>query len=251
MSEETPIVDVQPSEEATNPPEDVQEVPAENATTPEPVKEEDGWKDKFTNSFKETMKYKQQLEEREAEIERLRQLAEQGATYSNDSESLYPGFDELDEYQKKELIAYTNSIKNKVKEEVYSDPAIAFAKQSYNETKWNGAFEKVSSKFPELSNQKEDFKKKYFNKDIVPENIDTLLEDIAKIYLFDSAKELGAKEAQEQASRIDIERASGGATAPSATRTLEDWQKLAATNPAEFAKNAKQFNEDLDSGKLK
>jgi hypothetical protein len=227
----------------SNPPKEI-EVPTV------PAEPEVDYKTKFSESSKEALRLLEESKAKDAEIERLRQQAEQGASYSNDTDTLYPGFETLPEDEQRNLIAYTNSIKDKVKQEVYNDPAIAYAKQSYNETKWSQAFEEVATQYPDIKGDAE-FKTKYFKADNVPTNIKEILTDLAKIHLFDKAKDIGAAQALEQANRIDIERASGGTTTPTATRTLEDWQKLAATNPAEFAKNSKQFNEDLQSGKLK
>ena len=249
MSEEQNKVDVETTNvEETNP-------PVESEETVNPITEETApeidYKTKFSESSKESLRLLEESKAKDAEIERLRGLAESGATHSNESESLYPGFEDLDQEQQASLVAYTNSIANKVRSDVQKDPAFTFAKESYNSTKWNEAFDEVSSQYPELKTQKEDFRSKYYRKDNVPENIGELLGDIAKIYLFDKARDIGSREAQEQANRLDVERTSGGQTTPQATRTLDDWAQMAQDNPAKFAQNAGEYKKDLESGKLK
>lgn len=224
--------------------------PKEIEVTPSQAEPEVDYKTKFSESSKEALRLLEESRSKDAEIERLRLQSEQGATYSDNTDNLYPGFETLSEDEQRNLIAYTNSIKDKVKQEVYSDPAIAYAKQSYNESKWSQAFDEVATQFPDIKGDAE-FKAKYFKSDNVPTNIKEILTDLAKIHLFDKAKEIGAAQAMEQANRIDIERTSGGTTTPTATRTLEDWAQMAQSNPAEFAKKAGEYKSDLESGKLK
>jgi len=222
----------------------------ETTTNPTPATEQAiDYEKKFGESSKEGIRLYQENQAKDAEIERLRQLTESGASYGDNSD-LYPGFEDLDPDAQQNLVNYTNSITRRAKEELYKDPSIAFARQSYNDSKWNTAFEKASTKYPELRDSKEDFKSKYYKADNVPDNIDNILEDLSKVYLFDKSRDIGAREALEQANRIDIERSGGGDKTPPASRTLEDWQKLAASNPAEFAKKSKEYNSDLESGKI-
>lgn len=136
-------------------------------------------------------------------------------------------------------------------ENVYKDPAIAFAKRTYNESKFDKALAEVVSKYPNLVNSKDEFKNKYFNPNNTPDNIDVILEDMAKIHLFDKAKDIGVQEAQQKANRIDLERSTGGEKAPTSSRSLEDWHRMMQENPAQFAKHSKEYNADLASGKLK
>ena len=209
------------------------------------------YKIKFSESSKEALRIREENIRLQNELAEARKLAESnGGNYANNSEQIIPGFEHLSEEEQKNLIAYTESIRNTVKSEIYKDPAIANAKRQYNESVWNEAFNEIASNYPELKEQKDDFKSKYFREDNVPSNIKELLGDVAKVYLFDKAREIGAKQALEQANRIDLERASGGDKEPSSSRTLEDWQHLQRTNPAQFAKESAKFNEDLKSGKL-
>ena len=73
-----------------------------------------------------------------------------------------------------------------------------------------------------------------------------VIKDLAKIYLFDSAKTLGAEEEKKRASRIDLEDVTGGdKNPPGASRSMEEWDRLARENPAKFASLSKEFNDDL------
>lgn len=224
--------------------------PVETVTTATADPEID-YKTKFSESSKEALRLLEETKAKDAEIERLRQLAEQGANHSNDSDDIYPGFEQLSDEEQRNLIAYTEGIKRKALEEINKDPALTYARESYNERKWDTAFDAVVNDFPELKESKDDFKKKYFNIKNVPENINDILKDLAKVHLFDHARELGAKDALEKANRIDIERQQAGDKTPVATRSLEDWHKLAQSNPGQFAKLAKEYKSDLESGKLK
>lgn len=243
MSEETKVVD----DSQSNPPE----------VTPEPTDSDIDYKKKFSESSKEALRLLEEKKALEAKLEAERaereRLAEQGASHSNNPEdSLYPGFENLDREEQERLISYTNSIKQKALEDLYKDPAIADAKMTYNQRRWEQAFDEATFEYPELKDNKDDFKSKYYNANNVPDNIKDIIKDLSKIYLFDKARDLGAKEATEKLARIDIERANGGDKTPaSSSRSLEDWNRMAQENPAQFAKMAKQFNEELASGKLK
>jgi hypothetical protein len=237
------IEDANANPEAT-PVETVAETTVEN-----PIEEAEpaiDYKKKFSESSKEAQRLLEEKKAAEEELERLRNEKELQA-----NGDLYPGFNDLDEDQRKNLVAYTNSIRESVKKEIYQDPSISFARQSFNEKKWEDAFNKVSSKYPELKDNKDEFKNKYFKVDNVPTNIENILEDVSKIYLFDKAKAIGASEERQKANRIEIERSQGGDKKPTVNRSLSDYQKLADENPAKFAKESKQFNEDLASGRLK
>ncbi len=229
-------------------PEITEEKPTEAESEPDV-----DYKVKFSESTRENARILEKQREKEAEIERLRQELEAKQDIgANNSDALYPGFDMLSDDERKNLLAYTDSIKKQTLNEVYKDPALAFAKQSYNENKWERAFEQVASELPEIRESKDEFKSKFYKKDVsVPDNIKDILTDLSKAHLFDKARDLGMKDALAQTKRIDIERQSGGEKTPKATRTLEDWYKMAQNNPGEFAKQSKQFNEDMQSGKLK
>ena len=218
----------------------------ETETTANPIPEaepEIDYKTKFAESSKEALRL---YEENKRLAE---ELAAKGTEETPSANEMYPGFEELDPEAQANLIAYTDMVTKRAIDSVYKDPAIAFAKATYNETKFDKALAEVASKYPDLD--KADFKAKYFNPNNVPDNIADIVEDMAKIHLFDKAKELGAKEEQEKANRIDLERATGGDKAPTTSRTLEDWHRMAQENPAKFAKLSKEYNDDLASGRLK
>lgn len=212
---------------------------------------------KFSESSSEALRLlaeTKRLEQEKAELE-LR-LSEKGNDPVVDipsdkiPENFYPGFEELDPEAQDNLVKFADTVTRRAQEQILKDPAIAFAKGQYNETKWEQAFGKVAEKYPELKESKDEFKAKYFKPSNVPANIENILEDVSKIYLFDKAKDIGAREEKQKASRIDMERATGGDKTPKSSRSLEDWQRMAAENPALFAKNSKQYQEDLDSGKI-
>jgi hypothetical protein len=165
--------------------------------------------------------------------------------------NLYPGFEELDPAAQKDLIAYTQVVENRVTSNIHNDPAISFAKDSYNENRWESAFAAATVEFPELSEAKAEFKAKYFDPKNVPENINDILVGMAKMHLFDKAREIGAEEGKKLAERVQLEPPTGGDKTPTAHRSLADWQRMAQENPAEFAKHSQQYNEDVASGKLK
>jgi hypothetical protein len=219
--------------------------------------QEPDYKKKFTESQKEALRLRQEVEDRERELKAFLEKPSEtvDTTYGDDSESLYPGFNMLSEEEQKNLVAYTEGIKKKALADLYKDPSIAFAKESYNEREWDSAFNKVTEKFPEIKESADSFKSKYFKKGKeVPSNIQEILTDLAKVHLFDRSRDLGAKDAEaKMANRIDVERQQAGdKSEPKQTsRSLEDWYRLQRSNPAQFAKLSEQFKKDLESGKLK
>lgn len=209
------------------------------------------YRTKFAESSKEALRLLEENREKERIIEELKAKANTPAKADVTTDNLYPGFEQLDPEAQANLVAYTNLVTKRTLEGVNNDPAIKFAKEQYNASKWEQAFGATLEKYPELKDSKEDFKKKYFKADVVPDNITDILGDLAKIHLFDKAKDLGAQEEKKKAERVDLERATGGDKTPQASRTLSDWQRMSVENPAQFAKMAKEFNSDMASGKLK
>jgi len=210
---------------------------------------------KFSESSKEALRIREENKKLQQERDDFaRQLSEKGSEGANPSEiteNLYPGFEELDPEAQKNLIRFTDSVTKRAQDQILKDPAIAFARQNYNEKKWDSAFAKVSEQYPELKEGKDEFKAKYFKANNVPENIENILGDVAKIHLFDKAKDIGAKEVEVKNKRIDLERATGGDKTPPSSRSLSDWQRMAQENPAKFAAKSKEYNADLSAGKLK
>lgn len=212
---------------------------------------------KFSESSKEALRLVGLQKEKDAEIERLQRELElkgndnqQDASYQN-ANDIYPGFENMDEDTQRSIMAYTDNITRRVEDKFLKNPAIAHATKQYNEQVWDSAFGKTIQEYPELASSKEEFKSKYFNVNNVPENIESILKDVAKIHLYDKAREIGAKEATEKAeNRVDIERTTSGMKDSTVNRTLEDWQRMSQENPTEFAKKSKEFNEAMASGKI-
>ena len=208
------------------------------------------YKTKFSESAKEAQRLFAKKRELEIEVEQLRSASksveQNGTSYSDNPNELIPGFDSLSKEEQDNLLAYTDSIRRTTLDAIYKDPAIADSKKRYNESVWIETFESVADEYPELKNNKEDFKAKYFKADnAMPSNIKDITRDLAKIYLFDKASDIGARKATEEANRIDIERTNGGDKAPTEGRTIEDWQKLSISNPVKFAQEYKKYNDGL------
>ena len=207
----------------------------------------------YQKKFSESAKEAQRLFEENKALKAQFELKDNAVSHTNEEQTidnLYPGFEDLDEDARNNLIAYTNTVTNKAKLELYKDPAIAFAKKQYNEQVFNSALAKTIEKYPELANSKDEFKSKYYDVNNVPENIDSILADVAKIHLFDKAKDIGAKETEEKINRTGVERNTAGMKETTAKRSLEDWVRMAQENPAKFATLSKEYNSDLDSGKI-
>lgn len=239
----------------------------ENANANSPVnnegtQEKDNSNNQTIDNVGQVVDYAKKFSESSKEAQRLfeenKLLREQVQTKDKEEEffqpqhtdNFYPGFENLDEEAKNNLIAYTDTVTKRAKEELYKDPAIAFAKKQYNEQVFDSAFNKTLSQYPELAESREEFKSKYFNVNNVPENIDTILLDIAKIHLFDKAKEIGAKEESEKLNRVDLERSTAGKKDTTVSRSLDDWMRMSQENPAKFASLSKEYNTDLNSGKI-
>ena len=149
--------------------------------------------------------------------------------------------------------AHVETVVGQAVEKVTKSPAIAFAKHQHNESRWNGAFERLcsNSELEGLEANKLEFKEKYFDPNLVPENIDEVLQEAAQSFLFRKLKD--NQEGQQVASeRVELEDTTGGSKTPSTVtnRTIEEWQKLQQENPAKFAAEKKQFDEDMASGRL-
>lgn len=205
---------------------------------------------KFKESQKEALRLLQEKRELERKLQE-RNSAPSSPTYTAPTDTeLFPGFEQLDPEAQQNLIAYTNVVTKKAQEAILADPAISFARHSYNTQKWDAAFTTVTQQFPDLAQHKEEFKAQFFNAQHVPDNIEELLADLAKIYLFDKAKEIGAEEERKRLERIDLEDVTGGDKTPTGNRSLDDWQRMARENPAEFARRSKEFNEDMAAGRI-
>lgn len=202
------------------------------------------YKTKFSESSKEALRIRDENIRLKNELEETRRQAESnGGSYADNSEQIIPGFDHLSDEEQKNLLAYTDSIRNSTLKEVYKDPAIANAKKQYNESVWNEAFSEVSAKIPQLASMKDEFKANHFDPNNVPSNIKDLMEKTAKIYIYDNAEEIGRQKGIEQAGRLDIERAHGGDKTPAVERTPEDWEQMRISNPVRFAQEYRKSQE--------
>ena len=199
-------------------------------------------KSKFTASAQEAIRLKHELDRVQAELQAKNEA--QNFNNSTESEELYPNFNELDEDAKANLLAYTETVKRSVREDIYKDPALAFARSNYNEKRWDDAFATITETYPDIKANAAEFKTNYFNPNNVPDNIAEILQDVAKIYLFDKAKEIGATEERSKANRIEIDVATGGEKTPAVRRSLEDWHHMAQTDPAKFARLSEEYDKD-------
>lgn len=205
----------------------------------------------YQKKFSESAKEAQRLYEENKKLREQFELKDREQSNVQTTDNLYPGFEDLDDDAKNNLIAYTNAVTSKAAETLKKDPAYAFAQKQYNETVWDNAYRQIQEKYPDLATTKDEFKAKYFNVNNVPQNITELLESAAKVHLFDKAKEIGMKEAEKLNSRIELERTSSGPRDTTrTTRSLEEWQRIQQENPAKFSAMRKEFQEDMASGKI-
>jgi hypothetical protein len=213
------------------------------------------YREKFINSAKGAQALLDEKKKLEARIAELESNPTAGTTvlpsHPVDTDILYPGFENLDPEAQENLLKYTKAVTDKAEQQILSRPSIAFAEKTYNESKWDTALAETVAQFPELAAAKEDFKSKYFNPKNVPDNIGEILTTMAKSYLFDKARDIGAKEGLETANRVQLEDPTGGDKTPTVHRSLADWQRIAQENPAKFAAMKTQYDADIASGKLK
>jgi hypothetical protein len=202
---------------------------------------------KFRESAKEAQRLYAEKKALEKALEQQQSYQPQTQEFNNQTnDDFFPGFNELDDDARNNLLAYTEAVKKKTLESVYKDPAIAFARQSYNEKKWETAFAEASRTIPELASHAETFKAQYYNPNNVPDNMAEVIKDLAKIFLFDKAKDIGAEEEREKSKRINLEDVTGGdKNPPTASRSMEEWQRMASEDPTKFASLSKEFNADL------
>lgn len=204
----------------------------------------------YLKKFSESSKEAQRLYEENKKLREELELKANQPEQVVDTVDLYPGFRELDEDSQRNIITFSNALTNKVAETLKKDPAYTFAAKQFSENKYNTALEKTIAKYPELVSFKDEFKQKTYNPQNVPENIENILDDLAKIHLFDKAKEIGFKEAEERANRVDLERTSVGTKEPTVKRSMEDWYRMSQENPAKFAALSKEYDADIKSGKI-
>lgn len=203
------------------------------------------YKTKFTFSSQEALRLKADNDRKDAIIAQLEANKAQDFNNSPDlDQELYPNFGDLDAEAKANLLAYTETVKRSVREDIYKDPALAFARSNYNEKRWDDAFNLVIDAYPDVKANAGEFKTKYFDPKNVPENITEILSDVAKIYLYDKAEEIGAAKERSKADRIEHDVATGGEKTSSVRRSMEDWLHLSQTNPAKFASLSEEYEKD-------
>ncbi|MCK4500485.1 hypothetical protein KAU11_08300 [Candidatus Babeliales bacterium] len=223
------------------------EIPVEGTEQTETVTIPDTQAVDYKTKFQASSAEAQRLYTELKELKETKVVVTESENFNPTPETVdFEGFNDLDEDAQANLVAYTNAVKKSALDEVYKDPAIAFARTSYNENKWQTSFAEASRDIPDLAGHEEEFKTKYYNPSNVPENMTDIIKDLAKIYLFDKAKDIGAKEEAEKVNRIDLEDVTGGdKVSPTSSRSIEDWQRMASANPAKFASLSKEFNEDM------
>jgi len=246
-SNELPIVDANANlQEASQ---GTQENDNSTNETIENVAQTVDYQKKFSESSSEALRLYEENKKLREQIELKDKVNEQPVQAQNTND-LLSGFEDYDEDTQKQIIAYTNTVTKRALDEINKNPAIAFATKQYNEQVWDSALQKTIQEYPELASKKDEFKSKYYDVNNVPSNIDSILKDVAKIYLFDQAKEIGAKEQSERQNRIEIERTTAGSKDPTVRRSLDDWNRMAQENPSQFRSLSKEFNDDLKSGKI-
>ncbi|MHA1401175.1 MAG: hypothetical protein ACTSQE_12570 [Candidatus Heimdallarchaeaceae archaeon] len=210
------------------------------------------YKEKFINSSKGAQDLLEKNKFLQAELDAQKEANDKSNNQVD--EPLYPGFENLSEMEQQNMRNYTDGIIKTVKSSLSDDPVYAESRGRYNELKWDESFNRVASAYPELMESKEDFKAKNFQAHNVPDNIDGLLTTLAKDFLFDKARDIGIREGKDLNDRIDPIRNTGGSggegQATVLNKTLAEWQHLAATDPAEFANQSQQYDEDVATGKL-
>lgn len=226
---------------------------ADGAMVPNPDYIEIDYKKKFSESTTENQRILAELEAKKAEIDRLSKLAIANQEKEKENggaaiDSLYPGFEHLDDDAKENVRNFANGIEQKVKGELGKDPAIVFARRQFNNKKWEDAFAEVVKEIPELSSHKDEFKAKYFNADNVPDNMVAILNDLGGSFAFKKIKEKQAEDAGKE-DRLETNRGKGGpgSTKPGQHHTLAEYGKM---NPTLFASKAKMYAEDLANGYL-
>lgn len=221
---------------------------------------DDMTKEELAEKFKASAKGAQDLlranKERDARIAELQAQLDAANNTDNPSDTIYEGFEHLPEDERNNVVGLANAIKTQATSEMMQHPAFKEHEARANELKFDTAFNMVAAAYPDLLDHKEGFKAQYFQPNNVPDNIESLLTDLAKVYLFDNAKEIGKQEGIKNAHHVDdalrTDGGSGGENQTITHKSLQEWETLARTNPSEFSSPAmqKKYNEDMQSGKL-
>lgn len=208
----------------------------------------------FANKTKgEIEKLKQKPSHVQEPVKEVVQQAADNAETMEEFAKAIPNFDFLDEDQQKSLYGVFNHIKTKLTQEFSKDPGIQYGRRVVAEKTWDNAFEAVA-KNPlfgeELAKRKAEFKNKYYNPSNVPGNIEEILTDLAKGYLFEHAREIGRQDTVIEDGRLDLNRTHGGPKNGGSKMTIDDWELLQKKNPQEFARRSKEYNAQLKAGEL-
>jgi hypothetical protein len=227
---------------------------SKNATV-ESVASAIDYQKKFSESSKEALRILDENKIKDAEIARLKEeLMLKGNVQDNsqvqNTDNNYPGFENLDEETQNGISSIITLAKKQAVEELKKDPAYAFALRQNNETTFNNALQETIQIYPELAEFKDEFKAKHYNVNNVPVNIKEILVELAKGHLFDKAKQIGAREVTETNQHIELERTTAGKKDSTARRSLEDWTRMQQENPQQFLSLSKEFNADMESGKI-
>lgn len=229
--------------------------PETPGSTDHQEKDADFWKAKFSDSTRGAQDLLRQNKEKDALIEELKAQSEKNGN-GNKSDNLYEGFSHLPDDERKNLLEYTNSLKESVKRELMNDPQFAKQRQQGNIAQWEAAFNRVASAYPEINDHKDNFKQYInYNPDKeVPANIDNTLETLVKSFLYEQGSSQTNNTPEEHKHLDDELRTHGGSGGENNGHTLwkslEEWEYLAKHNPAKFAELKPKFDEDMASGKL-
>lgn len=233
-----------------------------DALTPE--ERADYWKHRHDASTRGFHQYSKKVK---TEIEKLKttkspestpskvvvQQAAENAETMDDFAKAIPNFEFLDEDQQKSLYGVFNHIKTQLVQQISQDPGVQHGRRVVAEKTWDDAFD-AAAKNPlfgnELAQKKADFKARYYNPQNVPGNIEEIITELAKGYLFETAREIGRKEIQEEEGRIEPLRQTGGPGNGGSKMTINDWHLLQQKNPQEFARRSKEYNAQLKAGEL-
>lgn len=199
----------------------------------------------YEAKFKESAREAQRLYEENKRLqEQSNQKREEPITNPTEVSELFPGFEHLDEEAQRNLVAYTESVTKRTLENVYKDPDLQYVRTEAKEKRWSNTFEEVATELPDLKEYATDFRAKYYNPNVSADP--AVIKELAKSYLYDKAKDIGANEERARADRVNLEDIGGGDKTPAtSSRTLEEWTRMAQEKPAQFASQSKQFNEDI------
>lgn len=218
------------------------------------------WKDRHDASTRGFHQFKAKTEEEMNELrksvppapaEQVVVEAAETAETLDEFEKNIPDFDLLDDSTQANLRAIFQAMDRRLQKNLDNDPGVKLARQTFAAQKWDESFNRIAPAFgTRLTEKREDFRARYFQANNVPDNIDEILTQLGKSYLYDQALEDGAAQERERNERIDPLRGTGGPKTPVSGMTIDDWERLRKTNPKAFAARSKEFDEQMASGQL-